>query len=578
MLNQPLAQTSFVRWRNPAGGWSYGYPTASKVLNLNRWYHVKVHVIADGDLSTVEVFIDGALVYRNTGVTLGVSNIDVVYLGAEHQNQVGVFATDDAVIKYSQSPVTNEVFSDGFESSNFADWTATGAGTGATATVVSGDASAGTYAARLTVPAGSFANVRKTLSAAQTDLTTTGDFKLLSEGAAGATTPLIGVNDAAGSRLVTVARQNQNADKLVLQYGGSTFATTGTLPIGTYKTLSLRTITFGTGAGTVALSVNGSEVYRSTTASIGSTGVKSFMLGNASAGGAFSFNADKVSATKGTSGPQNDPRYKILIADYLNKRLVITDFDGNVAWKFDNPCANNDYAGGPIGVRYMGNSQILITCGSGEVGVINMVTKTWVWMTKGYNGDAFLSPYDAEILPDGNLAVATRFNEKGRVTVYNRTTGAVVWKHLVPQAHSVNYRTAEQSYNSSLPTLLVGGFGDIKEVTYQPGSGPTVAWRVASEYTHDAIVVENDRVVTTEGYYIQKIDRAGTKLFKMSTPDENRRIAVNPNFGGGYVFTVGEGDRIEFRDVNGNLLRDFARLSDDTVLDYPYGIQVIDYP
>ena len=26
------------------------------------------------------------------------------------------------------------------------------------------------------------------------------------------------------------------------------------------------------------------------------------------------------------------------------------------------------------------------------------------------------------------------------------------------------------------------------------------------------------------------------------------------------------------------LLRDFARLSDDTVLDYPYGIQVIDYP
>lgn len=48
-----------------------------------------------------------------------------------------------------------------------------------------------------------------------------------------------------------------------------------------------------------------------------------------------------------------------------------------------------------------------------------------------------------------------------------------------------------------------------------------------------AIVVENDRVVTTEGYYIQKIDRAGTKLFKMSTPDENRKIAVNPNFGGG---------------------------------------------
>ena len=33
------------------------------------------------------------------------------------------------------------------------------------------------------------------------------------------------------------------------------------------------------------------------------------------------------------------------------------------------------------------------------------------------------------------------------------------------------------------------------------------------------------------------------------TPDEDRRIAVNPNVGGGYVFTVGESDRIEFRDV-----------------------------
>ena len=109
-------------------------------------------------------------------------------------------------------------------------------------------------------------------------------------------------------------------------------------------------------------------------------------------------------------------------------------------------------------------------------------------------------------------------------------------------------------------------------------AGPTVTWRVESEYTHDVQVVENDRLITTEGYYIQKIDRAGTKLWKRNTPDEDRRVAMNPNVGGGYVFTVGEGDRIEFRDINGNLLREWARLSNDTVLDYPYGIQVIEYP
>jgi hypothetical protein len=244
----------------------------------------------------------------------------------------------------------------------------------------------------------------------------------------------------------------------------------------------------------------------------------------------------------------------------------------------DNPSGNTSFAGGPIGVRWLPNNQILVTCGTGEVGVIDVATKKWLWQVKGFNGEAFMSPYDAELLPDGNLAVATRFNSGGRVTVYNRFTGQEVWRYLLPEAHSVHFRTAAQSYNSDLPTMLVGGFGDVKEVTYDPGGPQTVTWSVKTEYTHDVMVVENDRVLTTEGYYIQKLDRSGTRLWKKSTPDEDRRMALNPNFGGGYVYSVGEGDRIEFRDVDGNILREFSRLSDDTVLDYPYGIQVIDYP
>jgi hypothetical protein len=576
---QNVTGNSFVRWRTPSGTWAYGYP--NRVLALNRWYNVKVHAIANGALSTIEVWLDTTLVYRNTAVPLDVTQFDTIMLGAEHQNQVGVLAADDAVIKTIQAPTTNEVFGDGFESGNFAQWTTTGAASGGTATVGSGSASAGTYAARLTATttSGSFAYARETLAAAETDLTTKADVKVLSEGAAGGSAQLLAVNDAAGTRLVTLVRQNQNGDRLALQYNGSTFATTGTLPIGTYKTLALHTIANGSGASIVALSVNGAEVYRSSTANLGTTGVKAVQLGSSNGAGAFSFDADQVSATKGTAGAGNDPRYKLLIADYLNKRLLITDFDGRVVWQMLNPAANDDYAGGPIGVRWLPNNQILATFGTGEVGVIDVATKKWVWQTKGYNGEAFLSPYDAELLPDGNLAVATRFNENGRVTVYNRATGAIVWKHLVPQAHSVHYRTADQSYNSASPTLLIGGFGDIKEVTYTPGgAGPSVVWRVASEYTHDVQVVENDRLITTEGYYIQKIDRAGTRLWRWNTPDEDRRFAMNPNLGGGYIFTVGEGDRIEFRDINGNLLREWSRLSNDTVLDYPYGIQVIEYP
>ena len=229
-------------------------------------------------------------------------------------------------------------------------------------------------------------------------------------------------------------------------------------------------------------------------------------------------------------------------------------------------------------MRWLPGNRILATFGTGEVGVIDVATKTWVWKVWGFTGDDFQSPYDAELLPDGNLAVALRFNNGGRISVYNLATGAEVWKHYLSNAHSVHFRTAAQSYNSDDPTLLVGGWGNIREVAYRPSGGQNVTWQVRTEYTHDALVVESDRIITTEGYYIQKIDRAGVRFWKKMTPDEDRRVALDPNLGGGYVFTVAESDRVEFRDIDGNLLRDWSMLSDGTGLDYPYGVQVIDYP
>ncbi|MEX2552824.1 MAG: PQQ-binding-like beta-propeller repeat protein [Actinomycetota bacterium] len=266
---------------------------------------------------------------------------------------------------------------------------------------------------------------------------------------------------------------------------------------------------------------------------------------------------------------------KLLIADLRNRRLVITDLDGRLVWKFDNPTGRDHPDSGPLGVRWLPGNQILATFGTGEVGVIDVASKTWVWKTSGYNADWFQSPYDAEILPDGNLAVAMRYNEGGRIVVYDRSTGKVVWRHLLSNAHSVKFRTAEQSYNSPYPTLLVGGWGSIREVAYRPNGGQNVTWSVKTEFTHDAIVVENDLVLTTEGYYIQKIDRQGGQIWRHSTPQENRRIVVNP--AGGYIYTVGEGDRIEFRDIGGNLVRQWSALSDGSSLDYPYGLQLIDF-
>jgi hypothetical protein len=568
----------FVRFPNGSGGWTI--PSTGRRLSVGRWYNVKIHVVTTPGLGTAEVWLDGSKVYFNSAVTFGTDRIEAAMVGAEHQNQDGDVTADNVVIKAVVPPPSSGVFVDGFESGNFLAWTAATTAGGGTATVQTQLVKTGANAARLTATAttGSFSNLRKTLNDAQPDLTVKAAVRVEAEGAAGGTAPLLDLFGPDGARLVNVQRLNQSGNKVSVQHGGVTYPTTGTLALGTWADVQVHTVANGPGAGAVEVSLNGTTIYTTAAASLGYDGVKTIQVGANTTGKGYTVVVDDVVATKGKRGPVDDPRYKLLIADYLNKRLLITDFDGNVVWRFDNPTGKSDYAAGPIGVRWLPNNQILASFGSGDVGVIDVATKRWVWKTTGYNGEAFQSPYDAELLPDGRLAVALRFNNGGRVSVYDRSTGQEVWRHYLSNAHSVHFRSADQSYNSSEPTLLVGGWGAIREVTYRPGaSTQAVTWQVTSEYTHDAIVIDNDQLLTTEGYYVQKINRSGTKLWKRYTPEENRRMAVNPNVGGGYVYTVGEGDRIEFRDANGYQVRDWNRLSDGTQLDYPYGIQVINY-
>ncbi len=276
--------------------------------------------------------------------------------------------------------------------------------------------------------------------------------------------------------------------------------------------------------------------------------------------------------------PVHAATYNLLIADNMNRRLIITDFNGDVLWTFNNPTGGTSRYDGPLGVEWLPNNQILATFGTGQVGIIDAATKTWVWETSGYNGDWFQSPYAANLLPDGNIAVALRYNSGGECVVYNRTTGAVVWQYLLSNAHIVRYEPSSVAYNSpDHPAILCGGWGQTAEVTYAPGTSAnqTVTWSIPTEYTHDALHVENGYMLTSEGYYIQKIDRSDNLIWKISTPDEERRIAVNPY--GGYIYTVLLGDRVEFRGTDGHLISQFSKLSDGTTLYYPYGIAVIDW-
>ena len=577
LSRQNVTGNVFLRFPNGTGGWSY--IMSGRKMDLNRWYQVKIHAKANGNLSTVEIWLDGVRYINTSAATLGVWTFDMAMLGAEHQNQEGDVVADDVVIKSIVPPPTNTVFGDDWESGGFGAWSSVTVGGDGSVAAQQSVVKSGAWSGRLTATAsaGSLAYARQNLLAAQNDLMVTADVNVTTEGAAGTSIPLLTLYDAGGVKRVAVTRQNQNLNRISIEHSNGTFTSSGTLPLNTWGNLRVRAVERGA-ADLVEVWLDGNLIYQSDTAINGISGIKTIQLGSTSSARAFSVVVDNLVADKGSTGLGNDPKYKLLIADYLNRRLLITDFDGRVVWRWDNPLLRTDYSAGPIGVRWMPGNRILATFGTGEVGLIDVATKTFIWKVWGFNGDSFQSPYDAELLPDGNLAVALRFNNGGRISVYNLTTGEEVWKHYLSNAHSVHFRTAAQSYNTDDPTLLVGGWGNIREVAYRTNGGQNVTWQVKSEYTHDAIVVESDRLITTEGYYIQKIDRVGTKLWKKMTPDEDRRIAVNPNAGGGYVFTVAESDRIEFRDVDGNLIRDWSALSDGTGLDYPYGIQIIEYP
>jgi glycosyltransferase involved in cell wall biosynthesis len=569
----------FVRYPQPSGG--FKVVGTGRTLAIDRWYHIKVHAVANGNVSTVQVWLDGTKVFETNTATLGVSEIEAANVGAEHQNQEGEVAVDDVVLKTIAAPPTDVVFSDGFESGGFAQWTAAPTGGDGTAVVQGADVRGGTQAAKLTATpnAGSFAGLKQTLLSNETDLTVSADLKVAAEGDKGGTTPLIGLNDAGGLRTISVFRYNQNGDRIGVSYGGTTYTATGTLPLGRWANLKVRAVTGANGTTSVQVWLDDVQIQSGSSSNINTTGVKQFVLGAVGPGKGFTLLADNVVARRGTAGAAPDAGDKLLIADFLNKRILITDFAGRVVWKFDNPLNNPHYLAGPVGVRWLPNNKILATFGTSEIGVIDVATKTFDWKLRSCSGESFQSAYDAELLPDGNVAIALRYNEGGKGIVCNRTTGLEIWKYKVPFAHSITYRAPAQSYNTSLPTLLIGGWGAIREVTYDPGGlSQEVTWSYTSEFTHDVVVLDDDTLLTTEGYYIQKLNRDGTRVWKKNTPEENRRAAVNPNLGGGYVWTVAEGDRIEFRDKNGNLLRGWSRLSDDTILDFPYGLQVIEYP
>ena len=247
------------------------------------------------------------------------------------------------------SASADTVFSDGFESGDFSAWSLAQTAGDGTAAVQSTTVSTGSFAAHLAESAntGSKAYVRKTLDSSQQDLSASGDFRVLQQGASGGNVPFFRFLDPTSARVVSVYRQNVTASKnIFVSYGGSFFQTTGSLPLDTWGKIELHVITNGA-TSTVEVRLNGTLIYQTTSASLGTAGVSTVQIGNDAGAQAFELLADTIDVhtppettiDSGPSGLTNDasPSFAFSSSDAGSSFECRIDSSQAVDWQ---PCSS----------------------------------------------------------------------------------------------------------------------------------------------------------------------------------------------------------------------------------------------
>ena len=200
------------------------------------------------------------------------------------------------------------LFSDGFESGNFQAWSSKPVtGGGGSAIVQSTTVKTGSFAAQLSESSasGSKAYVRENLGSAQVDLTASGDFQVTQQGASGGNVPFFRFFTGGGTRIITLYRQNVNG-KIQVGYGSGNFATSATLSLNTWANLQLHVITAGA-TSTVEVLKDGTLIYQTTSANLGTVGASTVQIGNDTAAQAGTVVADNINVQNGgsLSSPSN---------------------------------------------------------------------------------------------------------------------------------------------------------------------------------------------------------------------------------------------------------------------------------
>jgi hypothetical protein len=260
-----------------------------KNIGFGDWNRLELRTTINGGDSFVEVYMNGARVYRATA-TNGIVPIASVNIHNEHNNQVGDLLADDITLGTFDSPVPGNpcntstptptstapgttVLADNFEAFNLDKWTGTGVSGDGTAVVSTTAAHTGNCGALLhaTSGASSRAYLNKTLGGTG-EVWAEGWFNVKAEGASGSNVPYWRLFTSGGTRVVDIYRTNVAGElwmRLPNGSGGFTYTKLGRTPaLGTWHQIRLHA---AAGSGTVQVWYDGSPVADVTGRAIGTS-------------------------------------------------------------------------------------------------------------------------------------------------------------------------------------------------------------------------------------------------------------------------------------------------------------------
>lgn len=282
---------------------SGNYYRTGKNISFGTSYTAELRIaVTEPSKSLVQVFLNGAKVYESTIADNGMKPVASVNIHNEHRDQVGDLIADDIKIaRFDVVPPTNPcdttfplptssdpgttILSDNFETFDFSRWTSVARDGDATATVQTTNVHSGRCAAQLSVTANpsSKANISKSLPAGTGSVWVDGWFNFLAAGSnSSSNVPILRLFSGT-TRIADVYRVNGTGQlylRLTTAAGGSTYHSLGRIAqLNRWYRVNLHVDASGS-ASTVRILVDGTQVYSTSSAALGTSSISSVMVGS----------------------------------------------------------------------------------------------------------------------------------------------------------------------------------------------------------------------------------------------------------------------------------------------------------